>query len=182
MIARLIQTSASKAGRTAKRAKKRRGFTLIAVLAALVLLAIVLPAAMRGVSLASTAGSLAQKRTKAASLAASRLQELLATGQYENGNLSGDFSDYGPGNDGFRWDAQLGNWNQQGFNAQDLQTQTLEELDLRVTWRGHTGEQSLTLSTLVYSNSPVGPAAQPPVVTDNTKRGPLLGNVTSGGY
>ena len=163
-------------------ARHRRGFTLIEVLAALVLLAIVLPAAMRGVTLASTAGSLAQKRTKAASLASSRLQEILATGQYESGNLSGDFSDYGPGNEGFRWEAQMAVWNQQGFNVADLQSQTLQELDLRVIWRGRDGDQSMTLSTLVYSNSPVGPAAQPPVVTDNTKRGPLLGNVTSGGY
>jgi hypothetical protein len=152
------------------------------VLAALVLLAIVLPAAMRGVSLASTAASLAQKKTKAVALASSKLQEILATAQYENGNLSGDFSDEGQEYQGYRWQAQLVAWNQQGFNTQDLQSQTLQELDLKVTWRGRDGDQSLTLSTLVYSNSPVGPAAQPPVVTDTTKRGPLLGNVTSGGY
>jgi general secretion pathway protein I len=162
--------------------RRRRGFTLIEVLAALVLLALVLPAAMRGVSLASSAASLAQKKTKAAALGSSKLQEILATGQYENGNLAGDFSDDGPEYQGYRWQAQLTNWNQQGFNAQDLQSQTLQELDLKVTWPGKGGEQSLTLSTLVYSNYPVGPAAQPPVVTDTTKRGPLLGNVTSGGY
>src|SRR5882724_9304418 len=105
---------------------RRRGFTLIEVLAALVLLAIVLPAAMRGVTVASSAASSAQKRTKAAALAASKLQELLATGQYENGNLSGDFgSDEGPEYNGFRWEAQTANWNQPGFNSQDLQTQTL---------------------------------------------------------
>jgi general secretion pathway protein I len=161
---------------------RRCGFTLVEVLAAMILLAIVLPAAMRGVTLASAAASKAQKRTAAAGLASSKLHELLATGQYESGNLSGDFSDYGPQYQPYRWEAQLSNWNQNGFNAQDLQTQTLQQLDLRVTWRGREGDQSLTVSTLVYSNAPVGPAAQPPVVTDNTKRGPLLGNVTSGGY
>ncbi|HEY8751497.1 MAG TPA: prepilin-type N-terminal cleavage/methylation domain-containing protein [Tepidisphaeraceae bacterium] len=169
-------------GRGGGRAR-RKGFTLIEVLAALVLLAIVLPAAMRGVTAAASAASSAQKRTKAAALAASKLQEILATGQYANGGLSGDFgSEEGPEYNGFRWEAQTSNWNQPGFNSQDLQTQTLEQLDLKVTWRGKGGDQSITLSTLVYSNSPVGPAAQPPVVTDTTKRGPLLGNVTSGGF
>jgi len=161
---------------------RRRGFTLIEVLASLILLAIVLPAAMRGATLASAAASKAQKRTTAATLASSKLQEILATGQYESGGLSGDFSEYGAQYQTYRWDGQLSNWNQNGFNAQDLQSQTLQQLDLRVTWRGRDGDQSLTLTTLVYSNSPVGPAAQPPVVTDNTKRGPLLGNVTSGGF
>jgi general secretion pathway protein I len=175
------QVSPTFSTRTRKNAG-RRGFTLVEVLAALVLLAIVLPAAMRGATLASAAASKAQKRTTAVGLASSRLQELLATGQYESGNLSGDFADYGQQFQSYRWDAQLSNWNQTGFNVQDLGTQTLQQLDLRVSWRGRDGDQSLTLTTLVYSNAPVGPAAQPPVVTDNTKRGPLLGNVTSGGY
>jgi len=168
--------------RTTRRPKSRRGFTLVEVLAALILLAIVLPAAMRGATLASAAASKALKRTTAAGLASSRLQEILATGQYESGGLSGDFADYGPQYQMYRWEAQLANWQQNGFNTQDLQSQSLQQLDLRVSWRGRDGDQSLTLSTLVYSNTPVGPAAQPPVVTDNTKRGPLLGNVTSGGY
>jgi general secretion pathway protein I len=161
-----------------------RGFTLIEVLAALILLAIVLPAAMRGVTLASAAASSAQKRTTAASLATSKLQEIIATGQIQNGAQAGDFSEEGAVYQGFRWDAQTSNWTQAGFNAQDLgQINTLQQLDLRVTWRARGGEQSLTLSTLVYSNMPVGPAAQPPAQPDTTKRGPLLGNVTnSGGF
>jgi general secretion pathway protein I len=181
-----IQSAAVKppaAPRRSVSARRPKGFTLIEVLAALVLLAIVLPAAMRGVAAASSAASSAQKRTKAAALASSKLQEVLATGQYENGNTSGDFgADEGPEYQGFRWEAQLSAWNQAGFNAQDLGTQTLQQLDLKVTWRGRGGDQSLILSTLVYSNAPVGPAAQPPVVTNATKRGPLLGNVTSGGF
>ena len=165
-----------------RRGMSRRGFTLIEVLAALVLLAIVLPAAMRGVSLATNAASDAERKTTAASLASSKLQEVLATGQYESGTMSGDVQEEGPEYQPYRWQAQLVAWNQPGFNVADLQSQTLQQLDLRVSWRGRAGEESLTLSTLVYSNYPVGPAAQPPVVTDNTKRGPLLGNVTSGGY
>jgi len=140
-----VPTKTPRRFRAGRRGSRARGFTLIEVLAALILLAIVLPAAMRGVTLASAAASSAQKRTKASALASSKLQEIIATGQFENGGQSGDFSDEGPAYQGFRWEAQTSTWNQAGFNAQDLQSQTLQLLELRVTWRGRDGEQSTTL-------------------------------------
>lgn len=177
MTSRCTTTSTARAA--TPRRRQSGGFTLVEVLAALVLLAIVLPAVMRGVSVATGAASAAQKRTTAAGLAASKLQEIIATGQY-TGGMSGDFADEGAEFAGFKWEAVTGAWNQQGVSQADIQPQTLEQLDLKVTWKGRTGEQSYVISTLVYSNPPLGPEAQP---VENTaqKRGPAMGNVSGGG-
>src|SRR4051794_38319604 len=58
----------------------RAGFTLIEVLATLVLLGIILPAAMRGVSIGLAMASHARHVTEAAQLAEAKLNELVATG------------------------------------------------------------------------------------------------------
>jgi len=160
--------------------RKCSGFTLVEVLAAMVLLAIVLPVAMHAISIAARAASISKHRTIAAQLASSKLQEIVATGQWETGsNLSGDFSLEGTEYQEYTWMAQLQPWTQRGVSQQDLQPQTLSELDLKVMWKGRGRDESLTVSTLVYSNSPQGPAAQP-VTNTNPKRGPQMGNVTGG--
>ena len=55
----------------------RRGFTLVEVLATLVLLGIILPIAMRGVSMAMAAASNARRTAEATSLAEAKLNMLL---------------------------------------------------------------------------------------------------------
>ncbi len=70
-----------------------RGFTLIEALAAMLLVAIVLPVVMRGISMATRAGSSAKLQTQAASLAQSKLAELIATRSWKTGDTSGQFSD-----------------------------------------------------------------------------------------
>jgi prepilin-type N-terminal cleavage/methylation domain-containing protein len=159
---------------------RRQGFTLVEVLAAMVLIAIVLPVAMHGISLAARAAAMAKHRTVAAQLGSSKLQEIVATGQWESSsNLQGDFSLEGPEYQDYTWMAQVKQWNQRGVNAQDIQPQTLSELDLKVIWHSRGQEQFLTFSTLVYSNAPQGPGAQP-VTNTNAKRGPSMGNVSGG--
>ena len=66
-----------------KRRRGPRGFSLIEVLAALMLVAIVLPVAMRGLSMASRQASVAARRSQATMLAERQLNEILAhhTGQ-----------------------------------------------------------------------------------------------------
>jgi type II secretion system protein I len=163
----------------ARLARRTAGFTLVEVLVAIALMLLVLPAAMRGVTIAARAGMLAKHRTEAAALASSKLQEILATQQWENGgSLNGDFTQEGY-ND-YTWQAQLSTWNQPNFSPQDIQPQTLQQLDLKVSWKSASGANSLTVSTLVYSNMPLGPGAQP-VTNTAEKRGPQLGNVTGGG-
>ena len=161
-----------------RRVRSRKGFTLIEVLVAIILMGLVLPAAMRGVTIAARAGALAKHRTEASALASSKLQEILATQQWESGgNLNGDFTQ--DGYPEYTWQSELTAWNQPGFSAQDIQPQTLQQLDLKVSWKTGRGVETLVVSTLVYSNMPLGPAAQP-VTNTSEKRGPQMGNVTGG--
>lgn len=76
------------------RASHRRfGFTLAEVLAALTLMAIVIPVAMEGMSIASRAGSLGQRKTVATRVAQRVLSELIATGQIVSSGQSGTASE-----------------------------------------------------------------------------------------
>lgn len=160
-----------------RHARGRSGFTLIEVLAAMLLIALVLPAVMRAVSVSTLAASTARNRTEAAVLAESKLQEIISTGVYQTGTMSGDFS--ADGAPGYQWSAQLVPWNQAGVNPQDFNPQTLSELDLKVSWNARVGQNSVTVSTLVYSNPPLGPAATP-VTNTSDRRGPSMGNVGGG--
>src|SRR6266487_2607745 len=92
---------------------RSRAFTLVEVLAAMVLLAIVLPVAMKGISIATRAAAVSKHRTIAAQLGSSKLQEIIATGQWETTtNLSGDFTAEGTEYYEYTWTAQLQPWNQ----------------------------------------------------------------------
>lgn len=177
-----------------RRALRRRGggFTLVEVLAALMLVAIVLPVAMRGVTVATAAASSARHRNEAAALAQSKLDELLANMQVQqsqmNSSMSGDFGADWPE---YQWSAELGTWAPNGMNMttglsgqlpsaltqtgttgaaaggssgatagagstaatpKSNQNNTLQELDVHVTWTGRSGQQTLTLGTLVYQS------------------------------
>src|SRR5438045_1644546 len=116
-------------------AMKRRGFTLIEVLATMVLLAIVLPVAMRGVSVSLAAAENAQHRAEAASLGEAKLNSMIATGEWSNTAPSGDFGGDWPG---YQWSLQT---QQRDFNT--------TEVMLTVTWTERGSQRSLPISTLV---------------------------------
>lgn len=122
-----------------RRSGPSRGFTLIEVLATLLLMAIVLPAVMRGLTLATSAGSMAKWRTQAAGLAQSKLAELIATNQWQQSALSGDFA---PDHPDFNWQATAQSW------EGDTSGIGIQRIDLTVTWTERGRPQSLTLSTL----------------------------------
>ena len=113
-----------------------RGFTLMEVLAAVVLLAIVIPVAMRGISLAMSVAEVAKHKAEAAVLAHSKLNELQATRGWQSGNLSGEF---GPDHPEFRWQAELAGW----------EAGTLQQLSVQVTWTCGGREQQVSVTTLV---------------------------------
>jgi general secretion pathway protein I len=123
---------------------RRRGFTLIEVLATLLLLAIVLPAVMEGVSVALAAADNARHRSEAANVAQAQLANLLATNQWNGGILAGDVVQNGST---YHWQATVQSW------AQDTTTVGLMEVDLLVTWNGRGGTRSVTLSTLTYDRT-----------------------------
>ena len=122
----------------------RGGFTLVEVLAATLLIAIVLPSIMEGVSVATRAASTSRSRNEATMLAQGKLSELVATGQWQGGNLSGDFSPDWPR---YQWQATVQSW------AADTSGAGLQQIDVRVSWVDRNREDSLTLSTIIYPSS-----------------------------
>lgn len=111
------------------------GFTLAEVLAALMLLAIVVPVAMEGVSLASRAGSLGQRKAAAARVAERVLGEYVATGRTETGTDAGSAVEDGLT---YTWRLDRIPW------AAD----PLEEVTVQVTFDVQGQARSLSLSTL----------------------------------
>jgi general secretion pathway protein I len=132
--------------RSALTVSRARGFTLIEALAALLLVAIVLPVVMHGVSLATRAGASAKRQTQAVSLARSKLAELIATKQWKAGALSGNFDDMpGDGSElDYAWTAETTSWKEQ----------YVKQLDVRVTWTSAGMQKQLTLTSLVYEGKP----------------------------
>jgi len=119
---------------------RQRAFTLVEVLATLALVAIILPVAMKGISLATATAGLAKQRMEAASLAETMLAELVTTGAWRNGDLSGDFSPDWPG---YRWRAEIQGWEET----------TLRQMDVHVQWTTRGRERSVTLTTLIYTGN-----------------------------
>ena len=126
------------------RRQSRRAFTLVEVLATLVMLAIILPIAMRGVSMAMAAASNARRTAEATTLAETKLNELLADGTWASGSLSGDFA---PTQPEYQW-ACLTQTRDYG----------LTEVAVRVTWadRGHDREMIVTTLALQSSTNSTG--------------------------
>jgi prepilin-type N-terminal cleavage/methylation domain-containing protein len=119
----------------------RKGFTLVEVLATFVLLAIVLPIALWGSSLALSVSARARHTTEATSLGQAKLNEIVQTGAAATATTSGDF---GPDHAEYRWSCQS--------VPRDY---GLNEVDLRVSWIERGQERALNLSTLSYDSSAV---------------------------
>lgn len=83
------------------------GFTLAEVVAALTLMAIVIPVAMEGMSIASRAGSLGQRKAAATRVAHRVMNELIATGQIVSSGQSGTASE---DTQDFTWRMETGSW------------------------------------------------------------------------
>ncbi len=114
----------------------RPAFTLIESLATLVLIAIVVPVAMEGIALATATAGLTRHRAQAVSLAQMKLNELIATSEWENGDQSGDFADPWAN---YHWLASVREW----------EGPVLQQLDVQVTWPWRGSDRSVTLSTVV---------------------------------
>jgi type II secretion system protein I len=113
----------------------RGGFTLVEVLASLALVAVILPVALKGVSLAMGAADLARDRVEAAGLAEAKLNELLADGTWQSGVQSGEFETERPG-----WEWEL--------TVEDWSGTTLRQVEIAVTWTSRGRERSVSIVTL----------------------------------
>ncbi|WP_261362025.1 type II secretion system protein [Humisphaera borealis] len=120
-------------------ARRNRGFTLVEVLATILMLAIIVPVAMQAVSLATGISGAARHRAEAAALAESQLAFLMTSGEWQTGTLQGDFAQQGFPE--YQWYASVGNWTEAN----------VQQLDVMVLWTTpRRGEESVVVSTLVY--------------------------------
>jgi len=87
--------------------RRSRGFTFAEVLAAMVLVAIVIPAVVRGMTLANRAAVMAERKRLAAELADSFLTQMVVTGEWRTSDRTGDFGDDWPG---YRWEMSDAAW------------------------------------------------------------------------
>jgi prepilin-type N-terminal cleavage/methylation domain-containing protein len=115
----------------------RSGLSLAEVLATIAIIAIVVPVTMQGVSIASSLAGLTRQRAEAVSLAETKLNELLISGDWQTSALAGDFGLDWPG---YQWRAQVSNWEEP-----DMQL-----LEVVVRWQARGREREVKLDTLVY--------------------------------
>lgn len=125
------------------------GFTLIEVLVTLGMMAIVLPAAMRGVSIATASASYARHAAEAATLGQSKLNEIVSNLEILQTNDAGSSGDFGQTWPGYTWTYQ------DSYDA-DL---TVTTITLIVNWQERGQDRSIELSTMV---------ADPAATTDTT--------------
>lgn len=124
---------------TRARTRRNASFTLVEMLAAITVAAVILPVALQGISLAVSATGQARQRLEATSLAQSKLAELVTTGAWQSGELSGDFGEEWPA---YSWAAEVSTY-PTGAG--------LQELDLTVSWKSRGRDYSIELNTLVYT-------------------------------
>ncbi|MEO5958239.1 MAG: hypothetical protein ABIZ49_04675 [Opitutaceae bacterium] len=89
------------------RGRFARAFTLVEVLAALLFMAIVIPVAMHGVSVASRAGILGQRKATAMRVAERLLDELIVTDQVSSGASNGSIVE---GDTTYPWTMKSEDW------------------------------------------------------------------------
>ena len=123
--------------------KSPAGFTLAEVLAAMLFLAIVIPAAVEALHVASLAGEVAARKGAAARIADRVLNESVVLTNWTGGGRSGTVTE---GALPFRWTLTSGNW-----TSDNLQLLTAE-----VSFAAQGKEYSVSLSTLVNNSGMTG--------------------------
>ena len=120
---------------------QRAGFTIMEVLAVLLLMGLVLPVVLRGASLALGASSHARRITEASALANQRLEEILLSGRFtaDSGRFDSPWQDY-------QWSATI--------SSRDY---NLTEIAVEVRWQARSRTHSVRLVTLAGSASAVTP-------------------------
>lgn len=129
-----------KFSRTLRSELSRRAFTLAEVLAAMLVMAIVIPVAMEGISIANRAAILSQRKATAMRVAERMLNELFITSQLNQSTASGSVTE---GDTAYPWTMQTTTW--------PLDTMTEVTVNVTFTVQGKT--LSISASTLVDSSS-----------------------------
>jgi prepilin-type N-terminal cleavage/methylation domain-containing protein len=128
--------------------RKRAAFTLAEVLAAMLLLAIVIPAAVEALHVSSLAGEVAARKGAAARIADRILNESIVLTNWNNGVQNGTAQE---GVLDFHWTLTSQAWPQD-----EMQLLTAE-----VTYQAQGKDYSVKLSTLANPQTQPGQTAQP---------------------
>jgi prepilin-type N-terminal cleavage/methylation domain-containing protein len=115
----------------------RGGFTLAEVLAAMLLMAIVLPVAVQGLRIASRAGVVSERKALIVRLAESKLNELVVTGQWQASSPKGTIQE---GRQSYPWQLLSEPWMEDG---------AMRLLTVQVTVPVQGEEYAVRVSTLV---------------------------------
>jgi general secretion pathway protein I len=121
----------------------RAAFTLAEVLAALLFMAIVIPAAVEALHVASLAGTVAERKGEAARVARRLLAESLVTTNYNQAVQTGTVTE---GRRQFRWTIHNDPWNQ------DPTQNVIQLLTVDVVFTAQSRDFSVRMSTLVDSS------------------------------
>jgi len=119
------------------RHRASRGFTLMEVLMAILILMIVVPSLMRAYSVCADVAGLTRQRAEALAVAQSAMDQLIATSDWQNGTPSGEEK---PGPTTYTWSSELA----------DFDEANTHRLTVIVSWI-HAGQpQEVRLDTVVY--------------------------------
>lgn len=125
--------------------RSQAGFTLAEVLAAMLFMAIVIPVAVQGLRVASLAGTVAERKTRAARVAERILNESLVTTNWSKSSQSGTLED---GDREFRWTLRNETWSQEG----NLYAPRMLTVEVKYAVQGQ--DYSVRLSTLTPNTIP----------------------------
>jgi|HubBroStandDraft_1064217.scaffolds.fasta_scaffold252936_2 type II secretory pathway pseudopilin PulG len=117
----------------------RSAFTLAEVLAALLLMAIVIPVALQGLHVASVAGEVGQRKMIAARIGNKALNELKVMAQLQNTGQTGVVQEHGIS---YRWTLKNQAWTEDALSQMTVATVTVSFLAQGKNYEVH-------LSTLV---------------------------------
>ncbi len=117
------------------RTDRCRAFTLVEVLAALLVMAIVIPVAMQGMSIASRAGIAGQRKAAAMRIAERVLNEEFVTGQLLQSSSSGTITE---GETAYPWTLQSDAW----------PTDAMTQVTVTVTFTVQGNDYHVSASTL----------------------------------
>jgi Tfp pilus assembly protein PilV len=125
------------------RSRSTAGFTLAEVLAALLFMAIVIPAAIEGMHIASLAGTVAQRKGEAARVAQRLLVENLVNTNSSQSVQSGTLTE---GQRQFNYTMRSDPW------SRDTSQNVIRQLSVEVKFTAQNRDYSVRMSTLVDSS------------------------------
>ena len=127
---------------------RARGFTLIEVLTAILVLTITIPVLVGAYSAAHDVAGFARQRSEALSIGQTVMEQLTATSDWLNGNTSND-ERYNNGPTQYHWEAVTNTWTDLDNSFEDS---AVEQLTVTVSWKYHGTDCQIILDTLVYDS------------------------------